>query len=441
MADWQSPVPWDISYPYGVKNSRYESGYHTGIDFGVPKGTRVEAVQKGEVILARPASYGSPYGNYVMVRHPNGMISLYAHLSNFRVKVGDHLRAGEQLGVVGHSGVDSGFDHLHFEIRRNESYGSDINPKQFIGPNGYNDNNAGRANGKKNDHDGGDGQKPNHSTYGFNREFLKAHPEIRKLVEQAQKHDWSDQKFQQEIKDTKWWEKTTQAQRQWQILSTEQPAEARDQVQNRMKDLLATASQMGVDLDRKEAKDFAEKALRNGMSDQEILTFLSRQFDMTGRNKGDVLSGTAGTTVEDIRELAYSYGLPVNRKRLERQTRRILAGEMDLEGLRDYYVEQAKALYPGISKQLDRGRTVDDMMSPYLAMAQDQLGVSEDAIKLTDPLWTRALNKGENGMMTMDEWLEEIRSNQKFGYDNTDNARAEAFALAEGIKQGLGRSA
>ncbi len=85
---------------------------HTGQDFAAPSGTPVRAVARGRIISA---SWDGPYGLKIVVEHPDGTITWYAHLSSARLTSGD-VQAGDVIGAVGSTGNVTG-PHLHFEVR------------------------------------------------------------------------------------------------------------------------------------------------------------------------------------------------------------------------------------------------------------------------------------------------------------------------------------
>jgi len=87
-----------------------------GVDLADPVGTPVYAAAGGDVILAKYAGYNGGYGSYVVIKHPNGTQTLYAHLSEDDVAVGQHVAQGEHIGAVGNTGRSTG-PHLHFEVR------------------------------------------------------------------------------------------------------------------------------------------------------------------------------------------------------------------------------------------------------------------------------------------------------------------------------------
>ena len=87
---------------------------HTGIDVSAPTGTRIYAAAEGYV---RFVGWMGGYGNTVIIDHGNGYSTLYAHISRFRVREGQHVNAMQHIADVGSTGV-SASPHLHFEIRR-----------------------------------------------------------------------------------------------------------------------------------------------------------------------------------------------------------------------------------------------------------------------------------------------------------------------------------
>ena len=110
VPEWVSVTQW-----YGENVEWYpNTNGHAGIDFGTPWGTVVTATDAGVVKLAGLDNTG--YGNLVKIEHDWGF-SYYAHLADFRVKVGERVEAGQVVGLSGNTGRSTG-PHLHFEVRR-----------------------------------------------------------------------------------------------------------------------------------------------------------------------------------------------------------------------------------------------------------------------------------------------------------------------------------
>ncbi|RTZ90164.1 MAG: hypothetical protein DSY91_06735 [Deltaproteobacteria bacterium] len=104
------PVHGKVTTFYG----RTKSKVSKGIDIQAPLGAPVKATQSGKVIFS--GVYG-PFGNTVIIQHPHGFSSVYAHNKKNLVKVGQWVRQGQSIATVGSSGHAS-FPSLHFEIRK-----------------------------------------------------------------------------------------------------------------------------------------------------------------------------------------------------------------------------------------------------------------------------------------------------------------------------------
>jgi len=91
---------------------------HFGLDFRVPTGTPVHAMNDGTVVLARPLYFE---GNFVVIDHGQGLLTLYLHLSEFKVKEGDVVKRGQEIGLSGGTGRATG-PHLHVAVRWQGTY-------------------------------------------------------------------------------------------------------------------------------------------------------------------------------------------------------------------------------------------------------------------------------------------------------------------------------
>lgn len=99
----------------GGRKSRGIHGYN-GVDLVQSCGSFVYASASGKVLVARSAGWNGGYGNYIVIAHPNGTQTVYAHLSSVLVAVGQVVEQGYVIGTVGSTGNSTGC-HLHWEIR------------------------------------------------------------------------------------------------------------------------------------------------------------------------------------------------------------------------------------------------------------------------------------------------------------------------------------
>jgi len=118
--NFEAPADAAISDVFGsqrIFNGKAESP-HQGLDFRVPTGTPVAAMNDGTVLLARPLFYE---GNFVVLDHGQGLLTLYLHLSEFKVKEGDFVKRGQIIALSGGTGRATG-PHLHVAVRWQGTY-------------------------------------------------------------------------------------------------------------------------------------------------------------------------------------------------------------------------------------------------------------------------------------------------------------------------------
>jgi murein DD-endopeptidase MepM/ murein hydrolase activator NlpD len=121
MGMYHHPFNGPVTSNFGWRDSTQ----HNGIDIDLNKGDKVCAAFDG---MVRIAKNGGGFGNVVIIRHYNGLETVYAHLSRIKVKPGQIISAGQLVGLGGSTGHSTG-THLHFEVRFK---GVPVNPKYLI---------------------------------------------------------------------------------------------------------------------------------------------------------------------------------------------------------------------------------------------------------------------------------------------------------------------
>jgi murein DD-endopeptidase MepM/ murein hydrolase activator NlpD len=123
--DSEKSIP--VTSPYGIRKNPFDGllQFHKGVDLAAPEGTPFRSVEAGAVVYA---GLLGDYGNTVIVEHPSGDRTLYAHASSIRVRQGENVDTEQLIGTVGSSGRTTG-PHLHFEVRRN---GTSVDPNAFL---------------------------------------------------------------------------------------------------------------------------------------------------------------------------------------------------------------------------------------------------------------------------------------------------------------------
>ena len=114
------PVTARVSDVFGTRRvfNGATKSVHEGLDYAVPQGTPVSALNAGTVILAQPLFFE---GNCIVLDHGQGLMTLYLHLSEFKVKAGEHVVRGQEIGLSGGTGRATG-PHLHIAVRWEGTY-------------------------------------------------------------------------------------------------------------------------------------------------------------------------------------------------------------------------------------------------------------------------------------------------------------------------------
>ncbi|MDI3262273.1 MAG: M23 family metallopeptidase [Fulvimonas sp.] len=116
-----------ISSGYGVRTDPFTGlrAFHPGIDFAAAEGSKVLAVASG---IVTEAGERSGYGQMVEIDHGNGYVTRYGHNERLLVHIGERVRRGQAIAMIGSTGRSTG-PHVHFEVLRN---GVVVNPEQYI---------------------------------------------------------------------------------------------------------------------------------------------------------------------------------------------------------------------------------------------------------------------------------------------------------------------
>jgi len=121
-----------ISSGFGYRSDPFtgEAAMHSGLDFRGPMGAPIHAAADGTVSFA---GVKAGYGNCIEISHGNGLVTLYAHMSAFKARLGQGVVAGDVIGAIGSTGRSTG-PHLHFEVRIGDRA---VNPRPFLEGNAH----------------------------------------------------------------------------------------------------------------------------------------------------------------------------------------------------------------------------------------------------------------------------------------------------------------
>jgi murein DD-endopeptidase MepM/ murein hydrolase activator NlpD len=129
--DYITPLKGSMTSTFGYRNHPLtgKRSFHYGVDIGGAKGEIISAFSSGTVELT---GYNSIYGNYLFIRHKDGIITFYGHCSKILVDEGQLVRMGDAVAKVGSTGLSTG-PHLHFEVRNGDVI---LDPLRYVSPEG-----------------------------------------------------------------------------------------------------------------------------------------------------------------------------------------------------------------------------------------------------------------------------------------------------------------
>lgn len=111
------PIKGAITSSYGLRSDPINGvkDFHTGLDIRGAMNTPVKAPSDGNVAFA---GWSNVYGNFILIKHDNNIVTMYGHLNKINVKKGENVKRGSTIGFVGSTGRSTG-PHLHFEVLKN----------------------------------------------------------------------------------------------------------------------------------------------------------------------------------------------------------------------------------------------------------------------------------------------------------------------------------
>lgn len=279
-------------------------------------------------------------------------------------------------------------------------------------------------------------------TFGYLAAYLD-HPEIGPILRQAGAEQWSAERMFGAISQTSWWKATSATARQFDQLANSDPASVAEQIRSRAADVVAQATELGAaGLNSAVAEDIARRSLREGWDSTQLDNAVRSAVVQDPALAQQLIAGKAGTS---IRRLAADYAIPLSEDAVSKWVTNVTTGAATLDQLQAYVVDQAKSMHPTLAGALDQGMTVRQIASPYFQTAGKVLGVNPDLMQLDDPQWMAALDTiGPDGVrrpMTIDEWTRKLKSESRYGWDQTDEARAQAYSMVNRLGEMFGKVA
>lgn len=275
------------------------------------------------------------------------------------------------------------------------------------------------------------------SNYGWSVSFLDHNPELKKLFDQAVKGTWTAQKFQAEIRNTKWWQDTSETARQAQILKSTDPATYNANLAAARMQVQKLAAEVGAALPSGQLGKIAESVLSAGLDENGIRNILGNYVNFT---KNGTLTGEAGMHEYTMKQYAASMGVNISDQALKNQAALVVRKMATTQDFEEQLREQAKSAYPAYAAQIDGGQTMQDIATPYMQTMSTELGIPASSITLNDPLIKSALNGlDENGRpagKTLMDFTTQLRNDPR--WNQTTTARDQAMSVGHKVLTDMG---
>lgn len=272
--------------------------------------------------------------------------------------------------------------------------------------------------------------------YGFVDSLLNSNKELKDLFKKAVSGQWTTDKFQAELRDTKWWKTLSKSQREFMILQYGDPATAKQKLDQNFVKIQQLGAQMGVKLDSKSWKDLAYQFTYNGWTDQQLRYQLGRRLNMPGTQR----YGEAGEIQDKLSEYAYNMGVKVSDSWMDNASRDVISGMATQQDFESKLREQAKATYSFWAQQIDAGQSVSDLASPYMQSMAQILELPPGSVNLFDPKIKASLQfrdaNGKSVVKPLWQFENEVRNDPR--WVKTNNAQNSLMQVAHQVLSDFG---
>lgn len=276
--------------------------------------------------------------------------------------------------------------------------------------------------------------------YGGFYAIVQSVPEIGILLKKAVTAEWSDAKFDYELKQTQWYKNNSATARTWDVNKQLDPASAQQQIDTQSQSVRSMATNLGVTLDDAAITKISEASLRGGWSESLLQNAIGAEAIKSSTGRSQLSTGYFG---QQMKQTAADYGIQLSDSTFSQWIDKVALGQENLQSFKQYALNTAKALFPSITAQLDQGLTFQQITDPYKQLASRTLEINADTIDFTDPQWAKAItfstNKGEQRPMNFNEWGNYLRSERSLGYEYTNEARSRAYQVTSGLANLFGK--
>lgn len=274
--------------------------------------------------------------------------------------------------------------------------------------------------------------------YGFAYKFFKSDPELWGLLQDAIKGNWTAQRFQAKLQDTKWFQKHSDVWRQNTALKYSDPGTYRERLNNYRDQIQNLAGQWGVDLTKDELNRYAERAYLFGMSDAQILDTIAKQVTPT---KGGHYTGQLSTMEGQLRKVAMDNGVNIPQDQLTKWMRQIVRGNADVNQFETHIRDIASRTFEAYGKEIKSGMDAVDIAAPYIQSMSSILELPPASVNMFDKTIRGALSyrdpkTGQAQPMSLTAFEDSLRADKRWQF--TDQAKEQLTGYAVELGKAFG---
>lgn len=288
------------------------------------------------------------------------------------------------------------------------------------------------------------------ASFGFVGALAGAIPELRGILDQAIREQWTSDRFIMAVSASNWYRSNSDHAREFLTLQNVDPATAEANLVRASGDIWTFAWQQGIQLNDGQAREAAMWKIMNPTATEDATrVHLARTYFNPNQNWNN-LNGVAAQAARQIQEIGRNYGWDdfENYGASRDWLGKIMRGESDVEGFQRAMIDYAKVKYPGLHDQLLAGASLKDLAQPYVDAYSRTLEMPTTAINwYDDKLVQEALqfraqpgNGGKgtesNGTMPIYQFQQKLREDPRWKF--TDNAISSTGTLLEKIGKDWG---
>lgn len=277
------------------------------------------------------------------------------------------------------------------------------------------------------------------SSYGWAYGFLNSNPELKKLFSSAVSGQWTADKFQAELRDSKWWKSNSETRRQAQVTQKTDPATWNAQLSAGILKVRQLAAEIGAAIPENKISGIAKSLIETGAMDDEAMMRNALGGYVTFTKDG-TLKGEAAMHEYTMKQFAYANGVQLSSEAIKKQAQLVVRKLATTQDFENQVRQSAISLFPAYQKQIEAGSNVADIASPYMQMMSQELELPYQGLDVLDPTIRSAMNgmdkSGKPVGMTLTDFQQQLRNDPRWA--KTTSARNGSMAVGLKILQDMG---